>query len=88
MYIYAIKDEITGFGKSIVLAQNDQEVERSFKTMLMGQKDNEIATWPKDFSLWRLGELVKDTGEILSKGAELIVRGDSIVKGAENDREK
>lgn len=63
MTIYAIKDEVIGFTGAIMTLHNDEEAKRMMASTV-NAKDNQIAMYPKDFSIWRIGELDRISGSI------------------------
>lgn len=78
MKLYAIKDEIVGFTGAIVHARNDQEITRQFALMVNDEGENMMSKWYKDYSVWRVGDLDRVTGEITETVPKLVVRGDSV----------
>lgn len=62
MKIYSIKDKAMGY-QQIFTAPNDYAGLRMFADTLNGGQ-NMLNMHPEDFQLYRLGELVEDTGEI------------------------
>lgn len=63
MTIYAIKDEVIGFTGAVMTLHNDDEAKRMMSSTV-NANDNQIAMYPKDFSIWRVGELDRISGAI------------------------
>lgn len=60
--IYAVKDELTQKFLQPTFGENEDAVIRIFKTQI-----NSLPIWkdnPSDFSLYKIGEFVEETGEI------------------------
>lgn len=83
MNIYAIKDEIIGFNGTILVAEQDEIVERQFKTVV-NEEGSQYNLWYKDFSLWHIGEMDKITGHLKEIEPRLISRGSSVLKQEKN----
>lgn len=80
MTIYAIKDEVIGFTGAIMTLHNDDEAKRMMASTIKAA-DNQIAQYPKDFSIWRVGELDRITGEIKTEPTPVYVcRGSDFAK--------
>lgn len=61
-YIYAIKDEKSGFDK-VFTSLNDAYANREF--MIVVKDDQSLFNkYPHDFSLWRIGSFDSKTGEV------------------------
>lgn len=63
MNIYAVKDEIIGFTGSIMVLRNDEEAKRMMDSTIRSG-DSMFNQYPKDFSIWKLGNLDRITGMI------------------------
>lgn len=60
--IYSVRDSLTGF-KTITIGDNDAESMRGFAHACYSQ-DSLMNSHPNDYTLYRIGELNTDTGEI------------------------
>lgn len=63
MKIYSIKDVGTGFGQ-VFTANNDYMATRLLTDTVNGPQPSLITQYPKDFSLYLLGEMNQDSGII------------------------
>lgn len=62
MRLYGVKDDIIGFG-TVAIFDNDEVAKRAM-AQTVAEGDNNIAKWPKDFSIWYLGEIDKVDGHL------------------------
>lgn len=77
--LYTIKDEITGWNAPIIIQSNDQEATRTF-TEEANNKDSMINRYPKDYSIWWIGERDTVDGWLTETEPRLIMRAESIVR--------
>lgn len=77
MKLYSIKDVGSGFTQ-VITANNDYDAKRILTGIVNGQPSL-IQQYPKDFSLYALGELNQDTGVVAPK-CEFICEANELVK--------
>lgn len=70
MFVYSIKDVVSGLFGNLVLLSNDQLAKRTFKGIC---EDSKIA---KDLQLYKIGSFNTETGEFVNK-IEFIGGGDN-----------
>lgn len=61
--IYSVRDSLTGF-RSITLGENDAESMRGF-AHACSSSDSLMHSHPNDYTLYKIGELDTDTGELI-----------------------
>lgn len=69
-FIFAVKDEKNGFGQPVLDSSEDSAI-RNFAVGMQGNQT--MMMFPNHFSLWKLGEYVTDTGEIMLCDRQLVV---------------
>lgn len=75
--LYAIKDELVGFG-SIMLEQNEMSARRDF-AYACNKEGTLLKENKKDYTLYYLGEFDIEKGTINSVAPEVVLNGSSIV---------
>lgn len=82
--LYSIKDEVTGWTAPIIVQANDEEAKRTFLETFNGQ-NNMLAKYPKDFSIWWIGERDTIDGHLTEKEPRLIMRAENIARKEEKN---
>lgn len=70
--LYTIKDELSEFAPPIPL-QDEENAKRYLRYKL--ETDEFMKLAPKDFSIWKCGEMNTETGEVKGMMPKLIERG-------------
>lgn len=77
--LYTVKDEITGWSAPIIIQANDQEATRTFAESCRDERTM-IWKYPKDFSLWCIGERNTVDGRLEAIEPRLVIRAESIYR--------
>lgn len=80
--LYTVKDEITGWIAPIIIQANDEEAKRTFMQEC-NHPESMIAKYPKDYSLWWIGERDTVDGRLHETEPRLIIRAESIARKEE-----
>ena len=83
MKLYSIKDVGSGFTQ-VITANNNYDAKRILTGIVNGQPSL-ISQYPKDFSLYSLGELNQDTG-VVSPCTEFICEASDLVKDKQQEQ--
>lgn len=80
--LYAIKDELANTMLQPMEFKTENEAKRTFKILINDKNNSLMYSCPGDYSLWKIGEFEKDTGEIFPI-LEKIENGRTVWKGDE-----
>ena len=61
--IYSVRDSLTGF-RTVTIGENDAEAMRGFSHACI-DKNSLMNSHPNDYTLYKLGELDSESGEII-----------------------
>lgn len=80
--MYAVRDNKVGTFAAPCLFENDATAIRAFGDLVVRDKDSLMHLHPEDFSLWSIGEINLETGELTQNTESLraLVNASDFVK--------
>lgn len=86
MKLYAIKDAGTGVNQ-VLMTSGDYNAQRIMSEFVNGQHPL-MSKYPKDFSLWSIGEIDQDTGKVSPTEPSLVAEAINMVKKTGQEEQK
>lgn len=74
--LYGIRDhKLEAFCEFFFIPNNAVAVRRFDLRVNDGNPDDQVTQWPEDFSLWRLGRVTMDQGDVEKEDQVMLARG-------------